>query len=572
MKKGFTLAEMMVVMLILTILLAAFAPFMTKRKSVDLSSPWRFASNNSDIYYGLASEQSAMIGQSSKSSTDPSNRLTLNTDNTNQNHILFKNKNTILGALKATTDSLFLGSRDNYTNLTGQNNTAFGIGAMHSMTTGIGNVAVGHNSLASETTSRHNVAIGDEALSGSITAGGNIAIGYQAGNKLTNHSNVAIGYQSMNETASDGGNIGIGELALASSSGSGNIGIGEQALASSSGSGNIGIGDLALASSSGSGNIGIIASVDYDSTEPSLRNIAIGASDGVDGVYGDLGNETGQDNIAIGYGALGDGSVGHNDNIAIGRMSMHEDFGNGTGGSGNIAIGAQAIAYIGGGNNNIAIGYSAGTGTVDSHGYISENNIAIGAYSSLWRVGSNKTCIGYQACDRLSGYNGNTENIVFVPNKLVAGGIIQAVEVVQTSDKRLKNIKGENKYGLDKIREMKVYDFTWKKDKKSGNRIGVMAQDMQKIIPDAVTKSPDGFLYLNKDFITYTLVNAVKELDSFVQGIINELKIVLQKISKIEVRINSLENENKKLKIENQKLKNQIIEINKKLESIEERI
>ena len=251
---------------------------------------------------------------------------------------------------------------------------------------------------------------------------------------------------------------------------------------------------------------------------------------------------------------------------------MHEDFGNGTGGSGNIAIGAQAIERMGGGNNNIAIGYKAGTGTSEYNGYISENNIAIGAYSSLSRVGSNKTCIGYQACDRLSGYNGNTENIVFVPNKLVAGGIIQAVEVVQTSDKRLKNIKGENKYGLDKIREMKVYDFTWKKDKKSGNRIGVMAQDMQKIIPDAVTKSPDGFLYLNKDFITYTLVNAVKELDSFVQGIINELKIVLQKISKIEVRINSLENENKKLKIENQKLKNQIIEINQKLESIEERI
>ena len=33
---GFTLAEMLVVMLILTIVLAAFAPLMTKRKTVDL--------------------------------------------------------------------------------------------------------------------------------------------------------------------------------------------------------------------------------------------------------------------------------------------------------------------------------------------------------------------------------------------------------------------------------------------------------------------------------------------------------------------------------------------------------
>ena len=34
MHRGFTLAEMMIVMLILTIILAAFAPLMTKRKTV----------------------------------------------------------------------------------------------------------------------------------------------------------------------------------------------------------------------------------------------------------------------------------------------------------------------------------------------------------------------------------------------------------------------------------------------------------------------------------------------------------------------------------------------------------
>ena len=33
-KKGFTMAEMMVVMLVLTVLLAAAAPLMTKKKSI----------------------------------------------------------------------------------------------------------------------------------------------------------------------------------------------------------------------------------------------------------------------------------------------------------------------------------------------------------------------------------------------------------------------------------------------------------------------------------------------------------------------------------------------------------
>ena len=67
---AFTFAEMMVVMLILTIVLAAFAPLMTKRRTVDLTSPWRYATNNSDAYFGLASSQTAMIGQNSKKDDD----------------------------------------------------------------------------------------------------------------------------------------------------------------------------------------------------------------------------------------------------------------------------------------------------------------------------------------------------------------------------------------------------------------------------------------------------------------------------------------------------------------------
>ena len=87
-KKAFTLAEMMVVMLILTIVLAAFAPLMTKRRTVDLSSPWRYATNNSDIYYGLGAKQTAMIGKNNKSSSDIDSKLLINADS-QQAHISF---------------------------------------------------------------------------------------------------------------------------------------------------------------------------------------------------------------------------------------------------------------------------------------------------------------------------------------------------------------------------------------------------------------------------------------------------------------------------------------------------
>ena len=90
---------MMVVMLVLTIILAAFAPLMTKRRLVDTSSPWRYSTNNQDIYFGLASKQTAMIGQDEEASGEPDSRLLINTASTSQRHILLKGPSNALGAL-----------------------------------------------------------------------------------------------------------------------------------------------------------------------------------------------------------------------------------------------------------------------------------------------------------------------------------------------------------------------------------------------------------------------------------------------------------------------------------------
>lgn len=74
--RAFTLAEMMVVMLILSIVLAAMAPVVTTRSKVDQSSPWRYSEGNlSDAYYGLGESQTAMIGQREFTNTDETAKL-----------------------------------------------------------------------------------------------------------------------------------------------------------------------------------------------------------------------------------------------------------------------------------------------------------------------------------------------------------------------------------------------------------------------------------------------------------------------------------------------------------------
>ena len=89
-KKGFTMAEMMVVMLVLTVLLAAAAPLMTKKKAMSTDTTWKYASNNSDIYYGVGNNQSAMIGQTSKSGNDLNSKLIISTNDSKKPFITFK--------------------------------------------------------------------------------------------------------------------------------------------------------------------------------------------------------------------------------------------------------------------------------------------------------------------------------------------------------------------------------------------------------------------------------------------------------------------------------------------------
>ncbi len=66
-RSGFTLAEMMVVLLILSIVIAAFAPVMTQRmRSGSGSSSSLWEHNNSGIYYNIGDAESVMIGVNAK--------------------------------------------------------------------------------------------------------------------------------------------------------------------------------------------------------------------------------------------------------------------------------------------------------------------------------------------------------------------------------------------------------------------------------------------------------------------------------------------------------------------------
>ena len=118
------------------------------------------------------------------------------------------------------------------------------------------------------------------------------------------------------------------------------------------------------------------------------------------------------------------------------------------------------------------------------------------------------------------------------------------------SDRRLKNVGKAFVGGLEEIKKLELFNYSYKKDPNKTPRVGVMAQDLQKIFPNAVTKGDDGFLRIRMEDMFYALVNAVKELaDKFD---IHEKKIV-------------------ELEKQNKELNKTIAEFEKRLEKLEKK-
>jgi phage shock protein A len=117
-----------------------------------------------------------------------------------------------------------------------------------------------------------------------------------------------------------------------------------------------------------------------------------------------------------------------------------------------------------------------------------------------------------------------------------------------TSDRRLKNVGKAFKAGLDEIKKLEVFHYTFKKDPDKTPRVGVMAQDLQKIFPDAVFKGEDGFLRIRMEDMFYAVVNAIKELadkvvahDKRIEELAKQNEELISKINKLEARVKELE-------------------------------
>ena len=262
-------------------------------------------------------------------------------------------------------------------------------------------------------------------------------------------------------------------------------------------------------------------------------------------------NITSNYNVALGANALGGLTGGSGRNVAVGNEALL----NSTTATENCAIGDWAFKTLTTGSYNQAFGRAAGYQITTG---VTNNIIGNGAGAALTTGGSN-VMLGHVAGDNLTtggnsifigehtdasgatvsneiviGYNtdGKGASTGFInPN---GGGVYQGNNSTTwstTSDERIKKNITDCATGLDKINDLKVRNFEYKElneitdfdnpevvyVRAKGNQVGVIAQEVQEILPEIVKEETTGCLKVDASNLTWYLVNAVQELSAQVE-------------------------------------------------------
>jgi len=182
------------------------------------------------------------------------------------------------------------------------------------------------------------------------------------------------------------------------------------------------------------------------------------------GGYAMSDNTTGYYSTAVGYSALADGSTGI-ENTAIGMEALLQ-----TSGSNNIGIGYQTDYYLTSGSNNIDIGY----GSYAYGGVSSESNTI--------RIGQS----GLQTTTYIAGINASlvTGAAVYI-NSSGQLGVLASSERYKTD---IKTMDDET----DKIGQLRPVTFKLKTDPKAGVQYGLIAEEVDKVLPELVIHNGQG--------------------------------------------------------------------------------
>jgi hypothetical protein len=350
--------------------------------------------------------------------------------------------------------------------------------------------AYGYNAGSSVTSAGGVTAIGFEAASLVVSGStvGTTAVGYQSLKSATD-TNTGFGYQSGFSTTTQYNGTFIGYQAGYSNVANNNTAVGFETFKGGTLSQNVAVGCQAL------------------STGGNNDNVAIGFQ----ALYTEGNTGNGQ-NVAIGSGASKVSLSSAYNNVCIGYRAAYAQ----TSGSGNTIIGTSAATNLTTATSVTIVGTSAGSGITTGSG---------GTYIGASTAASSSSAANEIVLGPGNGPTGKGSNTAFITAN--GGSTYNGANTTTwatISDRRLKKNIVDNNVGLEKINAIRVRNFEYRNlaevtelpahtvIDKQGVQLGVIAQELQAVLPDCVKEESTGVLRVDADNLTWYMINAIKEL------------------------------------------------------------
>jgi hypothetical protein len=158
--------------------------------------------------------------------------------------------------------------------------------------------------------------------------------------------------------------------------------------------------------------------------------------------------------------------------------------------------------------------------TADGNSYFIGGNVGIG---------TNAPGVALEVIGSVSGSSistGSFGHLVIAKDAHIGEDVLADGDVVayNSSDIRLKDNLQVIKGSLDKIGEINGYEFDWNEKapgwaRERGHDIGVIAQEVQKVVPEIVVERKNGYLGVDYKRLVPLLIESVKELKQEVEDL-----------------------------------------------------
>jgi hypothetical protein len=376
----------------------------------------------------------------------------------------------------ATADNTFVGANTGILTTTGFHNTATGFNALHANTIGSENTANGYEALLANTNGDSNTAVGHEALLSNTSGFNNTASGFSA--LLSNgvgHDNTASGDSALSANITGSFNTANGGSALS---------------ANTTGNYNTALG---YAAQVGSGNLTNATAIGVSATVGESNAVVLGCTT--------ANCPSGTTPPKVGIGTTSPSAT-----LDITAPNQVGLFVRGP----QTGVGAGLdLQTTGAGGLQWEI---LDTGAVAAQGpnKLNIRNVNTGA-DVLTINSSGAVGIGTTGPDNLLTVNGSADK--------PGGGSWGTF-----SDGRLKTVGGTYDAGLEAILKLTPIRYRYKEQNAMGikdgeEHVGFVAQDVQKVIPEAVITNSQGYLLVNNDPILWTMLNAIKQQQAEIQAL-----------------------------------------------------